>query len=73
MAYKPLTDSQWAFIEPHIPKQKMGRPRTRNREILEAILFVLSTNCRWEELPPCFPPKIVKKGIGMTDMPLVTF
>jgi transposase len=49
MAYKPLTDSQWALIEPHIPKQKMGRPRTRNREILEAILFVLSTNCRGEE------------------------
>jgi transposase len=36
----------------------MGRPRTRNRESLEAILSVLSTHCRWEELPPCFPPKI---------------
>ncbi|XVJ51774.1 MAG: transposase [Vampirovibrio sp.] len=45
MAYKPLTDSQWALIQPHIPKQKMGRPRTRNREILEAILSVLSTRC----------------------------
>ncbi|XVJ52123.1 MAG: transposase [Vampirovibrio sp.] len=55
MACKPLTDSQWA---PHILKQKMGRPRTLNREILEAILFVLSTHCRWEELPPCFPPKM---------------
>jgi transposase len=58
MAYKPLTDSQWELIEPHIPKQKMGRPRTRNREILEAILYILSTSCRWEELPQCFPPKM---------------
>ncbi|XVJ51486.1 MAG: transposase [Vampirovibrio sp.] len=42
----------------HILKQKMGRPRTRNREISEAILSVLSTHCRWEELPPCFPLKM---------------
>jgi transposase len=41
MAYKPLTDSQWELIEPHIPKQKMGRPRTKNREILQAILYML--------------------------------
>jgi transposase len=58
MAYKPLTDNQWELIEPHIPKQKTGRPRTRNREILEAILYILSTGCRWEELPQCFPPKM---------------
>ncbi|XVJ51525.1 MAG: transposase [Vampirovibrio sp.] len=36
----------------------MGRPRTRNRESSEAILFVLSTHCRWEELPPWFAPKM---------------
>ncbi len=57
MAWKSLTDEQWALIEPHLPLQKMGRPRTRNREILDAILYVLSTGVRWEELPPNFPPK----------------
>jgi putative transposase len=36
----------------------MGRPRTRNREISEAILFIISTGCRWEELPQCFPTKM---------------
>lgn len=58
MAWKPLTDEQWAIIEPIIPKQRMGRPRGCNRAILDAILFVLSTNIRWEEMPPGFPPKM---------------
>jgi transposase len=58
MPWKALSDEQWNFIEPVIPKQRTGRPRTRNREILDAILFVLSTNIRWEEMPPGFPPKM---------------
>lgn len=58
MPWKPLTDEQWNLIEPLIPKQKRGRPRTRNRDILDAILFLLWTNIRWEELPPGFPPKM---------------
>jgi|SRR3982750_1397260 transposase len=58
MPWKPLNDKQWEFIEPLIPKQRMGRPRSRNREILDAILFVLSTNIRWEEMPPGFPAKM---------------
>jgi len=57
MPWKALTDEQWLLIEPLIPKQKRGRPRSRNREILDAILFLLWTNIRWEELPPGFPPK----------------
>ena len=58
MPWKALSDEQWNIIEPVIPKQRTGRPRTRNREILDAILFVLSTNIRWEEMPPGFPPKM---------------
>jgi transposase len=52
MAWKALTDAEWDLISPFIPVQKRGIPRSRNREILDAILFILSTNCRWEELPP---------------------
>ena len=58
MPWKPLSDEQWELIEPVIPKQRTGRPRSRNREILDAILFVLATNIRWEEMPPGFPPKM---------------
>ncbi len=58
MPWKPLSDVQWELIEPLIPTQRTGRPRTRNREILDAILFVLATNIQWEEMPPGFPPKM---------------
>ena len=59
MAWNRLTDGEWALLEPHLPKQKMGRPRIRgDREILDALLYVLSTGIRWEELPKCFPPKM---------------
>lgn len=46
-----LTDEQWATIQPLIPKQKgPGKPRADDRETLDAILYVLSTGCRWENL-----------------------
>ena len=56
MAWKKLTDAEWEKIAPLIPKQKMGRPRTRDREILDGILYILHTGIRWAELPECFPP-----------------
>lgn len=57
MAFQPLSDAQWERLAFFIPEQEMGRPRTRDREILDAILYVLSTDCRWCELPERFPPK----------------
>lgn len=58
MRYAPLTDSQWEDIAWLIPLQERGRPRTRDRDILNAILYVLITGCRWDELPKNqFPPK----------------
>jgi transposase len=46
-----LTDDQWRTIEPLIPKQTgPGKPRADDRETLDAILYVLSTGCRWENL-----------------------
>jgi transposase len=46
-----LTDEQWATIQPLIPKQTgPGKPRADDRETLDAILYVLSTGCRWENL-----------------------
>jgi transposase len=48
-----LTDEEWAFVEPHLPP---GR-RVDRREILNAILYVLTTGCQWRQLPKDFPPK----------------
>lgn len=52
-----LTDEQWAFFQQFIPEQHMGRPRSRDRECFEGILYVLKTGCQWEMLPDGYPPK----------------
>src|SRR5436190_11833885 len=48
-----VTDGEWALIEPHLPPE---RNRSR-REILNAILYVLTTGCQWRQLPKDLPPK----------------
>ena len=57
MSFRALSDAQWERISFFIPEQEMGRPRTRDRQILNAILYVLSSGCRWCELPAWCPPK----------------
>jgi transposase len=52
VATKRLDDEQWKVIEPLLPSPKpMGRPRANDRQTLDAILFVLRSGCRWEDLP----------------------
>ena len=54
-----LTDAEWALVGPAIPPAKRGgRRRVVNvREVLNAILYVLSTGCQWAALPKDLPPK----------------
>ena len=53
-----LTDSEWAVLEPLLPKaKKTGRPWAHSlREIFEAIFYVMRAGCAWRMLPDCFPP-----------------
>lgn len=47
-----LTDKQWKRIKFCLPKSaKTGRPRSNNREAINGILYVLSTGCRWKDMP----------------------
>lgn len=55
MGYQRLTDAQWERVSFFLPEQERGRPRGRDREMLDAILYVLVTDCRWSELPAEFP------------------
>ena len=48
-----LTDEEWALVEPHLPPQK----RVDRREVLNAILYILTTGCQWRMLPKDFPSK----------------
>jgi len=48
-----LTDEEWELIEPHLPPER----KVKRRDVLNAILYVLSTGCQWRALPKDFPPK----------------
>ena len=50
-----LTDDQWEVIRPLIPAQgRLGRPRADDRQVLNGILYVLRSGCRWKDLPQKF-------------------
>jgi len=47
-----LTDSQSAFIKPLLPPPaRTGRPCADDRRIIEGVLHILLTGCRWQDLP----------------------
>src|SRR5215207_6963567 len=52
-----LSDGEWKYIEPHLPRPKgQGRPRIHSlREILNAIFYVLRSGCQWRMIPNDFP------------------
>ncbi len=54
-----LTDEEWELVKSGIaPAQRGGRKReVDEREVLNAIMYVLSTGCQWRALPKDFPPK----------------
>lgn len=48
-----LTEKEWSILAPLMPAKALtGRPRADDRKTLNGILYVLSTGCRWEDLPP---------------------
>jgi transposase len=47
-----VTDAQWKKVADKMSHQGvMGRPRADDRRCLNAILYVLITGCRWNDLP----------------------
>jgi transposase len=54
-----LTDEEWGHIEPLIPPAKRGgRKREVNvREVVNGIMYVLSTGCQWRYVPRDLPPR----------------
>jgi putative transposase len=54
-----LTEAEWAFVEPLIPPAKHGgRGREVDvREVVNGIMFVLSTGCQWRYIPKDLPPR----------------
>jgi transposase len=54
-----LTDAEWALIEPEIPPAKPGgNKRTVNiREVVNGVMYILSTGCQWRAIPKDLPPR----------------
>jgi transposase len=52
-----LSDAQWAYLEPILPKPaRTGRPPTNLRVLVNALLYVVKAGCSWRLLPKTFPP-----------------
>ena len=54
-----LTDAEWALIAPLIPPGKSGGgKRTVDlREVVNGLMYILSTGCQWRALPKDLPPR----------------
>ena len=48
-----VTDEQWELLRPLLPplSRGRGRPRAKDRDTLDGILYVLRTGCRWQDMP----------------------
>jgi transposase len=59
-----LTDEEWSEVEALIPPAKRGgRQREVNvREILNGVMYVLSTGCQWRAIPKDLPPRSTVNG-----------
>jgi len=65
-----LTDAEWALIAPLIPGSKRGgNKRTVDlREVVNGLMYVLSTGCQWRALPKDLPPRSTVHGyLGLWD------
>src|SRR6266699_2308587 len=54
-----LTDDEWAHIEPLIPPAKRGgnKRHVEVREVMNGIMYILSTGCQWRAIPKDLPPR----------------
>src|SRR3954462_9353986 len=54
-----LTDEEWAHVAPMIAPAKRGgnRRHVDVREVMNGIMYILSTGCQWRAIPKDLPPR----------------
>ena len=54
-----LTDEEWALVEPLIPSAKRGgnKRHVNVREVINGLMYILSTGCQWRAIPKDLPPR----------------
>ena len=59
-----VTDDEWAHVEPLIPKAKRGgnKRHVDVREIVNGLMYILSTGCQWRAIPKDLPARSTVHG-----------
>lgn len=54
-----LTDDEWALVEPLIPPGKRGGGKRTvvMRNVVDGVMYILSTGCQWRAIPKDLPPR----------------
>ena len=54
-----LTDAEWSYVAPLIPPGKRGggKRRVDLREVMNGIMYILSTGCQWRAIPKDLPAR----------------
>lgn len=54
-----LTDEEWSLVAPLIPPARRGgnKRHVNEREIVNGLMYVLSTGCQWRAIPKDLPPR----------------
>ena len=54
-----LTDDEWRFVAPLIPKAKRGgnRRHVDERDLVNGLMYILSTGCQWRAIPKDLPAR----------------
>lgn len=53
-----ISDTEWQWIEPKLPKPKRRgpKPNVDLREVVNGIFYLLHEGCQWRALPHDLPP-----------------
>src|SRR4051812_44241189 len=73
-----LTDDEWKLVEPLIPPGRRGGDKRTVilREVVNGLMYILSTGCQWRANPKGLPPRSALYGyfelwgLGGTPVPL---
>jgi transposase len=59
-----LTEEEWALIAPVIPPAKRGggKRTVSIREVVNGLMYVLSSGCQWRAIPKDLPPRSTVNG-----------
>ena len=59
-----LTDEEWSLVAPLIPPAKRGggKRTVSMREVVNGLMYVLSTGCQWRAIPKDLPARSTVHG-----------